>query len=403
MGAVIKINPNFNRIQNAVSFATRELNYILEEQVYDGFSFYQGLFGVYSFMRLTKDLKHRVHSMSASPMIWQPHKSCHIDPLGNVTMGVQEIDPCKGTALSEFCYDELFDSCFSHFFNWDGQGPLELDENGREMLNRMTAKILESMVLGARLTLTANGLYDTEKVEFKKDVSTDIRTLFTKTATTCQGWVAYLKKLSKKAGYSHLNVSNLLKAEHFNGKAYQGDIEVVYQGLIDNAPNELGCLIDEGGIESALDGISAMPIIKASTQLYKATAAAYRKQCETTLCLNPRLSMEKMTWNGQTKKVYFFDELPIVPIHDVSHYDKYLKHSTHFAALTLAGNVNLGASFRDLPSVGNQNAGVGVRIKMKDENENYGIYSFRSDSLFSTMIANTDFMVATCIQTTEEN
>jgi hypothetical protein len=398
MPGIVKIKPNFNRIQSAVAFPTRELNYLLEEQVYDGFSFYQNRFNVYSFMRLTKDLKHRIHTMTSIPMIWQPHNSCYIDPLGNIRMGEQEMSPCKGTAVSEFCYDELFDSCFRHFLQWDGQGPLEFDEQGVAMFNRLVGKILESMILGARLTLTANGLYTNDMVEFKDSVDKDIRNLFMKTSHTCQGWMAYLKQLAQQNEYSHLNINGIINEDDFNGKKFEGDIEAVLDNLIDNALPDMKGVLDEGGL-SSLQGGSIQPMFLLTSHLFAAIADAYRRQCNTVYCTNPRLTQEMETFNNSRVKVYYFDDIPIIPIHDVNYYDKYLKNATHFAGLTVSGNINLGASFADIPTLDNRS--VGVRIKMKDENENYGIYSFRSDSLFSTMIADTDYMVATCVQTKE--
>ena len=397
--SIFKLNPNFDRIRGALAFPTKELNYLLRQEVYDTFSFYQSQYGIYSFMKITKDLKYKIHSMDALPMVFQKYRSCHVDPLGNIELNVREITPCKGVALTEFCNDELLESCFSHFFNWDGMGPLELDENGAEMFRMLTEKILETFVIGARLTLTASGVYDINSVTFKESVTEEVKNMFRKTADTCQGWLAYVKMLGKDAAYPHLNVQGLLNANNFNGRNYTGSIEAVLDGLIENSTDDLGSIIDQGGI-SGLSANGSGVIFKLSTFLFKAMVKEYRHRCEDVLCLNKRLSMEEADWMGRKVKVYFFDGIPIVPIDDMNEYDKHLKNNTHFAILTVAGNVNLGASFNDIPMIGNNN-GVGMRIYMDDSNSDYGKFSWRTDSLFSASIANTDYMTAACIQTIE--
>lgn len=397
MSEVVKIKPNFNRLDRSLSFATRDVNYLLTEQVYDHFNFYQKTFGVYSFMRLTEDLKHRVFSMSAAPFAWQPHTSCSIDPLGVIRTNVRETTPVRATAMSKFCYDELFDSCFRVLLGWNGQGPVQMNAAGRRMFDQLLLKVLESMVLGARLSLTAGKLYE-GNLNFKDDVQTSIQNLMNSTVGTVQGWIDLVKTMAAtEPGSEHLNVPGLFTADDFDGDNYVGSEANIVDSvlaLVDKMRNsasvDLNSIMDQGGINDA-NGVSGNPIILASTYIYKAIAEAFRVQGTSALLQNPRLQQEMRTWRGRQYKVYFIDGMPVIPIHDLNQYDRYLTTTTHLAAITLAGNINLGCSFTNIPAI--DAPGMAVRIKMSDDNEDYGNYTFRSDSLFSTILANSDYYV----------
>lgn len=387
---IVNIQPNFNRLTRSMSFAAKDVNYLLEEQVYDHFDFYQTRFGVYSFMRLTEDMKHRIHHLTAAPFAWQPHRSCTIDPLGVIRNNVRETTPVKATAMSQFCYDELFDSCFKVFLRWNGQGPVEMNAGGIDMFNKLLQKVMESMVIGARLTLTAGKLYE-GNLNFRDDVSTSIQNLMTTTVGTAQGWIDLVKTMATTPTNEHLNIPGLFLASDFDGNTYVGrkaniadSVLDLFDRIRDNSSIDLNNAMDQGGI-----GENGNPIFKVSTHIYSAVAKAFRLQGTSALLQNPRFKQEMETWRGRQYMVYYIDGVPVIPIHDINQYDKYLTTTTHLAAITIAGNVNLGASFTKIPSI--DEPGMAIRIKMSDDNENYGNYTFRSDSLFSTILSDSDY------------
>ena len=393
--------PNFDRIQNAVAFPTQTLNYLLEEQVYDYHEFYQANFGVYGFMRLTQDLQHKIHWLESLPYIWQPHNSCTIDPTGNLREVTDTITPTRATAMSSHCYDELFGSCFKHFLQWDGQGPLELNAQGTRLMQQMVTKILEAMVLGARLTLVAGQLYDYATLvtnnRFKDDTKVSIKDLFSQTLGTARGWIGTAKAKAAEPGHAQINAGGILNAADFDGKDYDGDIFDMADAIYDAATDDLMNLVDTGGVQS-IGTLGSMPFWHFSTHIYKAVAKQWRKQCDDPLCLNPRLTLENVNWNGRVFKVYYLDGMPVVPCHEINMWDKYLTNSTHFAYLNIPRNINLGASFANIPNL--QQPGMGVRIQMSLDNEDYGKTTTRSDSLFSTAIGNTEYMAGQIIELT---
>lgn len=394
MSATI-IRPNFNTDNMSLMFPSQTMNALLEEQVYDHFDFYQSQFGVYSFMRLTHDMKHRVHNLTTTPFIWQKHRSCTITPAGIIRNNVQETSPSKAVALSSFCYDELFDSCFKVGLAWDGQGPLELDGVGERLYNQLLRKVLQSMVFGARGALTAGELWAGNSLGFAEGVSQAVQDLIYQTKDTAQGWIQLTKLKAAEPGNSHMNIAGLFTADDFDGNKYVGSGANILEsvlGLVDTmrekSTADMTSIMDQGGVMGT-DGMSGMPIIKMSTHIYAAVPRALRYQQEQLVTNGRRITSEVIPYGNRNYTVYYIDGMPVIPVHDLNMWDKYLATTTHMAAITVSGNINLGASFTNLPGIGNE--GMAVRIKMSDDNEDYGKYSFRSDSLFSTLIADTDF------------
>lgn len=394
--SILLIKPNFNKVKSQIAIPTKSLNYFLKDEVQSNLGFYQAQFGVYSYMQMNKNQKFVIHSLRGTPFMWQPHRTCAWDPTGSLRVGKQELEPCQAKINEEFCYDELFDSCFQPFLEWDGRGLIKLDAQGTNMVNTMVKTMAENATLGARLTLTAGQLYDPALVTFADNTSNEIKSLFTRTVGTCRGWVELLRDMATSdAQYSHLNVSGLFATTDFDGKKYIGDVIALYDALQARAPYPLQTMINEGGIAGALD--SGMPLFLTSTSVYNAVADAYRKQCINIACINPRLTRKDFTVTTskgpRTHHVYYIDDVAVIPVSEVSYYDMYLKGATHFAAISIAGNISLGASFANLPNVNDQE--VAIMVQRSEEVKDYGKYYFASHSLFATSIADTDYIVAT--------
>lgn len=396
--ATYLVKPNFNRIQQQLSFPAKSLNYFIRSELHDNFGFYQTTFGLYSYMQMNKYLKYVIHTIQGSPMVWQPHRSCGWDETGALRTGRKEFEPCKAKINESFCYDELFDSCFEQFLTWDGRSPVQLDANGIDMVNQLVQTIGENATLGARLTLTVGQMYDPAAVTFNDKTSNDIQSLFTKTIGTCKGWVELVREMAENPEYRHLNLPEILDAEDFNGNKYTADPVALFDSLRDNAPNDLESLMNEGGVVGSVAG-DFIPLMLVSTSIFNAIAKAYNEQCVSITCVNPRLTREEFSVNtrrGARKVyVYYIDQVPVIPVSDINYMDRYLTGMTHFAALTVSGNIGLGASFATLPDV--ETPGVGMIIERETSARDYGKYYFLAHSLFATTLADTDFFVGSQI------
>lgn len=192
---------------------------------------------------------------------------------------------------------------------------------------------------------------------------------------------------------------NIITADQLDGSTYTSTnvAEDLIDPLRDAAPSDLQTLLNEGGVISGAG--TAQPIIIVGTPQYNAIAAEWRAQCVSVTCLNPRLTAETIetTINGRQVKVhvYYIDGIPVIPISDINYYDRYVNTTTHFAAITVAGNINLGASFDTLGQLDNDNAGI--LIQRKTDLDELGKYLFLAHALFGTFIADHDFIVATTV------
>lgn len=399
--ATYLVKPTFNRLTQTMAYPAANLNFFMRDELHDNFNFYQTQFGVYSWMQLNDLRKYTLHTMSGTPFLWQPHKTCGWDPTGSLRIGRREFEPCNAKINEEWCYDELFDSCYKHFLNWNGSGPISLKAEGVDMVNKLTQTLGENATLGALLTLTVGQLYDPDAVTFKEKTNANIRDLFTKTVGTCRGWVELVRELGNEAQYRHMNVPGLFDpAADFSGDRYIGDPIALFDNLRDEAPADMQGLMNEGGIIGSVAG-DFMPIFLVSASVYNAIAEQYRTQKVLNPSLNisnPRLTREKYgvtTGRGTSRNihVYFIDDVPVIPISALNQYDKYLTGTTHFAALTVSGNISLGGSFGEIPDL--ETSGVGILVQRETNVKDLGKYYFAAHALFSAVIADYDYFVGT--------
>ena len=390
MGA-FSISPNWNRLNRAATLPTKELNSILETEVRDNFSVYQNKFNVFSWMRINKKQKFVLSSIEGSPLVWQSLNSCGWDPSGSLWMNRKELEPCRVKINEENCLDELFDSCFEPLLTYDGRGPLMLDATGQSVWERLTKTLLQNSVLGAMGTYWAGNFFDPNVVKFREDTPDIFQKLFMKSADTCKGVLQLMVAMGKNPKYANMNVEGILKEDDFNGKKYIGSIKDLKDSLADAAPHDLSCVIDEGSI-SAFDG-GAAPVMLVSPSIYRAAMEEYREQCHSLNCVEKRLMLEDCPYQGRIAKVLHVDGIPIIPIRYASIYDKYLTGTTHFAILTVTGNIALGGSFGDIPVLDGSPNQTGIMIQRGNNAYDVGKYYFLAHQLMATAINDANYFV----------
>lgn len=401
MPETLIIAPNFAKTTGALIIPCEKINKFIATEIRDTFDFYQNRFGVYSYMQLNRYQKFVLQYAYGVPLMWQAHKSCTFDPLGNVRTGSKEIEPCNAKLNSEFCYDEFFDSCYRMFLNWSGRGPMDLTPDGVKLINKLINILAKNAVLGARMTLTAGKLYDPTKVTFDTATSNEIVEMFTKTAGTCKGWIELLREMGELITTRHCNHKNIVKPEDFDGEKFGGDVLEVYDALFDAAPSALQNVVNEGGAITAVDGANG-PIFLVTTAYYNKLAQQYREQCLSVTCLNPRLTRREENWSGLSGvnrpiNVYYIDDTPVIPVTDTNQFTKYLTGTTHLAVLTVSRNISLGSSFSALPSLNDNMQDIGMMVERKETVDEYGKYKFLAHALFATSINDTDYVSGTQI------
>lgn len=379
-------NPTWDSAKGMLMIPANNLNVFTATEVHDNVNRYQQKFKVFSHMSINDEKEFTIITLEGLPFVWQPTQVCTWSPLGHLSIGQKSIAPSKAMINHEWCQDELINSLFKYLLVIRNSR-IELDPLGEAIFNKVITKISEMAVLGAWLTLTIGQLY-ANTVNFKADADATVETLFNRTIGTVRGWVELLRQTALQgAKYAHLNTT-AFETDDFNGVKYVGDPIELFDKLREAAPADLQALIDEGGIQSTLEG--AQPLFIVSSSVHKQIADKYRLQCSSVTCLNPRLTQT----NEAGFKVYYIDDIPVIPMSYISYMDRYLLGTTHFAAISLSGNIQLGSSFGAIPNL-NTPTPVGLAIQTSSDLYELGKVRMAAHSYFATAIADPTLIVAT--------
>lgn len=380
------ITPGFDRAINTLSFEAERINRLARAEYNDKFGFYQQMFGVYSYMRMTQDLEYKIYYPQGTPLLWQAHNSCAWTPTGTLSMGENTIAPCKVKINEEQCYDELFDSVFKSFLSWDSSA-VEMNALGVQYTDELIRTIVENATLGARLTLSAGQLHS--GITFATGASSRIQDAFNRTADSCKGWLKLVNELSST--YSWLAIGDAdggIVAGDISADAtsYTGSVLDLYDAIMGEAPAKLKNAIIEGGIGA---GTTSYPLFVVSPSIFRALYNDYQTQNVTAAMNKPRISQVAMNYNGRNVMVYKIDETIVVPLNEIAEWEQYVTGTSHFAYLTMSGVIQLGASFNSIP---NAPAKVGVMVQKSNNLNEYGKYYFLAHALMATAINDVDYI-----------
>lgn len=390
------IKPRFSSLRGALYFETDTLNALVEAEYNDKFGFYQRQFGVYSYMTLTENLTYRMHYPKGTPFMWQPHNSCAWTPTGTLSMDTDEITPCKAKINEQFCYDEHLDGSYKAFLQWSGSPQVGMSAAGVQATNAFIRTIGRNATLGHRMTLSGGQLMDLSSVTFKEGTKTRIEEAYRRTAGTCKGWIELTRDLAANEGITHLDGGYITAADiSTNGEEFVGDnrdIVDLYDEMFNASTGALRDAIVEGGVGGFGDMFYPLWIV--AMPEYRAVYQAYLAQKQSAQLEEARI--RRMPFQVQTERgsrtiyVFMIDETVVVPMTEISMFDRWLTGTAHFAYLTLSGVIQLGSNFANIPVPGESE--VAMMIQQSQDAEDLGTYKFLSHSLMATAINDTDYI-----------
>ena len=396
--SILKVIPGFDFNANQIFYKAKELNAFERLPYQDDFAFYQNNFGIYRHMSLTSMYTYKITRVRGVPFMWQSLTACSFDHTGSLRTSIEEITPSRAYVKERFCQDELFDSCFEQLIEYKN-GDMMLDAEGQRIFQKTIEELVANAAYGARLNLTMGQVFDPAAVTFREQIGDNVPTatiqdLFTRTHTTSKGWVKLFADLA--VHYPWLNLANLLPSTSFTGEDFTGDVLDFYDNLKDNAPRELKSLVNRGGV--ARGGSAAFkPLFLVSDSIHAAVVKQYISQrTEAALNEGGRISRETVA-NGDSmpQVVYHIDGMiPVIPISDISEYDKYLNGTTHFGGIVASGNIQLGNSFGPINNVEDGIAMIIEQNKSISNDAPYGAYHFQSVGLFASALADPNYAVA---------
>jgi len=390
------ITPRFNAIRNALYFETDRLNALAEGEYNDKYGFYQRQFGLYSYMQMTENMTYRIHYPKGSPFLWQPHNNCSWTPTGTLSMDQMEVTPCKAKINEQFCYDEHLEGTYKAFLQWEASGRVNFSAAGRAATDALTRTIVENATLGSRMTLVGGQLVDLSAITFKDGVKTRIEEAYRKTAGTCRGWIELARTKAATEGLTHLDGGWITAADlSSDGTQFLGDNRTIvdlYDEMVANSPAPLQDAIIEGGV----GGFGGMfyPIWAVAPPEYRAVYEQWKVQKASQSLEDARI--RRVPYQVQTSRgsrtlyVFFIDDTVVIPISEISMFDRWLTGTAHFAYLTISGVIQLGTNFTSLPVAGESR--VAVMLQVSQDAEDLGTHKYLSHSLLATAINDTDYL-----------
>lgn len=165
--------------------------------------------------------------------------------------------------------------------------------------------------------------------------------------------------MAKTPGYECLNLpiwDSQLFSSTASGKAkYNGDYVEMFDAIIDGNDELYDCILD-----GTVDGNGVHILVDAHTY-GEFVSWFWNSECINNQCINNRLKYEEKTAFGMTKKVYYIDGIPIVPLKYPKLFTKYILGQIRFMYVSTARNIHLGMAFNRMPSVGDGLAGLAVQ------------------------------------------
>lgn len=393
------IKPRFRALNNALYFETDSLNALAMAEYNDKWGFYQRQYNVYNYMRLTQDMTFRLHYPEGTPFMWQPHNNCAWTPTGTLTMNTMEVTPCRAKINEQNCYDELINSTYKAALQWSTNPTVGFSQMGIQFNNQLVQTIMKNATLGARMTLTGGQLHDLTSVTFETGVDGRIEDAYRRTAGTCRGWIELCRDTAAAdPNKAHMDggASGFIDAADISsdGKTYLGTTNTVIE-LLDivkaGSPTELQDAILEGGVGGF--GTTFYPLFLVSPTIFRAIDKEWLAQKVSPLMNEPRITKRPVTVEGRTFWTYFIDEIAIVPISEISQFDRYVTGTSHFCYLTISGVIQLGGSFANIPvAAGIGEQGVSIMIQVSTDAEDYGTSKYLSHGLMATAINDTNYI-----------
>jgi len=396
MPNTVVIKPRFNALNsNAIYFPVGDMNALARQEYQDNFGFYQRTFGVYSYMRITKAQKYVLHYASDLPFKWQKHNSCAWTPLGTMSMGKMEIEPCPVKLNEQFCYDEIFDSVYKSVLQWSGGAMVSMDAAGLALVDEMAREIVKNATIGFRMLLTGGQLYEGLTPDFSAGTPARIEDAFLRTANVCRGWIKLLIDMAAadEPAFGHLD-NGLIDGTDIapDGQTFTGNVVELYDAMFAGAPRQLQIAIQSGGI----GGFDALffPIAIVSRSILSALYLQYIDQSEAVSQNRPRITMREYMVDTERGArpimVYFIDGTAMVPLDEIDLLEQVLDTTSHFMYLTISGVIQQGSSFAALP-VANESE-VAVMVQLSTDVEDLGTYKFAAHALAAVGINDTNYI-----------
>lgn len=383
------IKPRFDRANQTLTFATDKVNAFQSAAYMGTFGFYQQMFGVYGYMKLTKYLKYIVYYPTGSPLLWQAHNSCTWTETNTLGFGSLEIDPIRTKINEALCTVDTTTEVLRAFNDWNGDATTSLSAEGILMTNELTKTMIANATIGAQAQLVAGKVLAAESVS--SGTSTALTTAFGYTKNVVTGYV----KAAITAGGNLNDTTNLITAGDITSGVYTGDVLDLYDAYVTNANAKLKMAIQIGAQFNAVTGHATYPLWIVSESIFNAVYAKYEELKSSPMQNEVRIKAVTTTYQGAEMTYYKIGNTVVVPEFAATAFTAVTDKKIHFAYLTLSGVIQFGCSFASIPELDSQN--VAIRVQQGQRNEDFGRITFLAHALQAAAINDADYITGSAI------
>lgn len=334
----------------------------------------------FQYVSLSKDNEFVVNSMSANPMVFQAGASgCSSTPTRGLSFGSDSMSGNRAHISIAFCETDLLNTCFQADYEWQANGKLELKDSVK---NELTRLILSSITEGLFLALISGNTYGADQLKTEDGGTLEENRLFIQTTDAHTGIVPTLK--NNVAEYQHWNVPGAYNANSQDGKRFTGSAVEVFDKLhryaedkgiaigdaITEEPENLACVVD--------------------VHTYRRLRKEHAEQCEQVGIMSTKCKDAITIEKRGGKSVFLIHDVIVVPVSEITFYDKFVGRTSRFMAIERKGNFVLGGSIK-----GRGSNLSGLRLRKQDTSGGANQYIMVADFLLLSHIANANDVVAT--------
>ena len=395
---MLLIAPGFqtNGTTDQITYPSPSLNAFTAAEYAETFGFFQRLYGFYSYMRLTKYRTYILNVIKGNPLVWFPLRNCDFEP-GNTLRNVRrELSPDRVKLNEKICWDEMFGSCFEVLQDYDGDGPLELDAAGEQLMDTMLRELMYQATVGARALLATGGLYDISALNFDfGETPNDLIELMARSYNSTKGFVAGYVEAAQAGISPNLNVQGIIAQQDISTSNHAQGVLHVYDSLRSEGSKELTNLINVGSITTS-KGRKLRAAFQVSAPIYTWVVNSFNAQSEEVATNNPRIRRERINVEseGVPEYVYFIDNTPVILAEEVNTFDQFMAGDTYFAQICQTGNIQLGTGFADLEG----RDSVGMLVERSMRAEDHGTVRYLAHGLFKAALSDPNMAVATVVR-----
>ena len=384
-----------------MEFLVGEMNALARTQYQDNFGFYQQQFGIFSYMQMTKDKKYRLHYVDGQPLVIQAHNSCAWTPSGELTFRSKELETNRLKVNIEGCIDEYFGSAFDGYYEYAmNPSMVRYSELGEAAMQEMIRNYQVHTTLGLRATMTAGQLFDTN-IELLEGTSVSLEVGFRRQVASMQGWMKLAQESASQTGRGHLDTDVLTAADiSDDGLTIKDTVSILdkFDQLKAASRPQLRRGLTIKGVSAGYRVNTSIALV--SYSVIEALSREYDAIRQGVQLQDSRIKKTEYQFAGprgqQSISVFSIDDTVFIPLDEVSTFTRHLPLEAHFMYLTMAGVIQMGGNFAEIPLPGRSD--IGLVIERGTTIRDAGLYRIGAHILAATAINDLDYLTGTYVE-----